>query len=280
MTAYAISFQPRRVLIASETLAYLPDRTAAPPLGFVLKVWTIPRLRAAIVARGQMSIALAAAARLMATPALETVEDAAEELPAILRRDTQDYCANYGIDRTVGLLELQLIGWSVPQQRMLRWGFSNVTDYDPQPFDGYGTIALPALPRSFVPKLPTVTKFPDLVRVIHAIDKFFVAEPALSCGARAGGEIIGTEITPDGIAWSHLHRFANYAEQATAGAAMMARIERGEIDVSRTLAEGLVPAGEMVDASAAPAVPPIPVPLSRQQRRAAERAERKGRRAA
>ena len=70
----------------------------------------------------------------------------------------------------------------------------------------------------------------------------------------------------------------------------MARINRGEMDVSRVVADGPVPLADAVDSatgkpltathSPMPTLFQHPAGLSRQQRRAQERADRKGRRVA
>jgi hypothetical protein len=106
---------------------------------------------------------------------------------------------------------------------------------------------------------------------------------------RIGGEIIATEVTPRGLSQRVIHRFADYTQHLRAGVAVSARILRGDMDVSRAVADGLVPVTDMVDPDSgdargdtsadvlefvSEAVPPARQ-LSRQQRRQAERAARK-----
>jgi hypothetical protein len=54
MTAYAISFARERVVVAADTVFYLPDRQAAPPriVGYGTKIHPLAHLRAAIFGRG------------------------------------------------------------------------------------------------------------------------------------------------------------------------------------------------------------------------------------
>jgi hypothetical protein len=63
-------------------------------------------------------------------------------------------------------------------------------------------------------------------------------------------------VTPHGISTRTLHRFADYEATRHASAATVARIVRGDLDVS--IADGLVPVTEMVDSRTGEPLKPPP----------------------
>jgi hypothetical protein len=80
VTAFAIDFRRNRVIVAGDTLAYVPDRTEARPLGYFSKIFPVAHLKAVLFCRGQMQIGAAAALWLSLSPNINTIEDAAAEL--------------------------------------------------------------------------------------------------------------------------------------------------------------------------------------------------------
>jgi hypothetical protein len=248
------------------------------PLGFGNKVLPIQHLKAVLFSRGQMQLTINAFAQILMLPQLRTIEDVAEALPAMLRKLTDMYCAQMGIPgrRSLSMLELTLAGWSEAKQRMQAFQYYNVSDYVPIS-NGDIPLALhtcPILPKQFVPATLKGSVRENLIALVKALGKSFEADPQYA-GCRVGGDVVETIITPDGISQQAVHRLAGYEQDAVAGAAVYARMERGDIDVQQAVREGLHgdAAGPAND-KAEPAPPPA-AQLSRQQRRAAQRAAAK-----
>jgi hypothetical protein len=251
MTAFAIDFRKTRATVAADTLGYIPDLHEVRPIGFINKILPLPHLKAVLVARGQQQILVQAWAGLYLVPQMLDVEDAAGALPAMLQFSTQTYCVEQGIQEDptgFGLLEVVLLGWSEREKRMRLWQFQNMQDY--QPHDAgeyYGLHILPTLPANYVPRVHNPATDRDLVRAVEAAGRYFVDHPELCCGARVGGEVVCTDLTPRGLTHRTLHRFADYEATRHAVAAIVAGIGRGDLDVSTAVRDGLVPADQMVD---------------------------------
>lgn len=287
MTAFAVRLEPRRLTVAGDTLAYVPDRHDARPLGFISKVIPLPQINAVLFSRGMYAVCVNAAAHLFLAPDIFSIEDAAERLPGILRQVTDSYAAQHEIEdhTALGMLELIIAGWSEQQQLMRLWYFANHDSYRPQEGTSMqGLNPFPRLPADFVPTLTGLADDDQLIAMVKGIGNAF-ADPALRMGgAHIGGEIVAYELTPGRMEMRTIYRFADYEQTRHAAAATVARIERGDLTVS--VADGLVPIAGAADASggkptrAAPARTPaasVAPGLSRQQRRAAERLARKGR---
>ena len=120
MTSYALGYSRKKVVVASDTLAYVPDIREVKPLGFVSKVLAIPHLNAVLFSRGQYEICVRAWAALMIPPTAKSVEDAAAALPEMLRSISIAYCDEHDIGdyRDVCLLELAFIGFSPAKGRI------------------------------------------------------------------------------------------------------------------------------------------------------------------
>jgi len=286
MTAFAVDFQRDRLVVAGDTLGYTPDRVEARPLGYIPKVIPLPHVRGVIFGRGMQAIVVRAAAYLMLSPALYTIEAAAEALPNALYEISEEYADQVGlIDwRSVGLLECVLAGWSEAEGRMRMWSFASYERYKPYADHGaanYGLLQFPRLPAKYAPCTDGMTRDESLVAIIEGAGQLFADPAAQMGGARVGGEVIAIEVRPHGMSQRTLYRFPDYEEMMHAGAATTGRFERGDLDVD--IAAGLVPIAEAVDAAtgkrvAQSVVPANDQPISRQQRRAAERAARKAER--
>lgn len=276
MTAYAISFEKTQATIASDTLCYVPNRQEARPLGFMSKVFVVPHLKCAILTRGIMQISAVAATRLNLSPQVRTIEDAAAVLPEMLMAETQRWADEQEIadPASLAIAEVALLGWSEAERRMVMYYGLNRDDYALQSDNGehYGLLSFPRLPEHDMPK-PAGNVDKQLVDIMLAEKKFFAAHPELMGGMILGGEVQAWTIEPAGISQRIIHKFEDYAQSAHAGAAITARILRGHEHVD--VESGLVPLNEAktADDMSTPAT-------SRQERRAAERAARKGRRAA
>lgn len=285
MTAYALFFKPARLIVASDTLGYIPSRTEVRPLGFLSKVFPLAHLKAVIFSRGQMQIPAHAAMCLGLDPAVHTIEAAAEALPEILTKVTEQYCAEQDIDDpdSLAIAEVVLAGWSEAERRCRVWYFFNGTGYEPQDDGGenYGLLALPGLP-----EMPQATGSLDkqLIAIMHAEQRYFDDNPDLMHGMRLGGEIQSWTIDREGISQRVIYRYPDYAETLHAGAAVAARIARGDEHVS--VADGLTPTAEAktaddVERDSARAADVAVSGGNRAERRRAEKAARKaGRRAA
>jgi hypothetical protein len=284
MTAFAIDFRRDRVSVAGDTLGYAPDRTEVKPLGFIPKILPLPHLKAVLFSRGQYQILVSAAAQLFLSPQIMTTEDAAEALPGMLQAATHQYAEQQGIGDpySVGLLEAALCGWSEAEQRMRIWQFLNYDGYAAQADSGseYGVLSFPRLPAAYMPRVTGDITDKHLVEVIQAAGRYFVDEPEANCGARVGGEVTRFEITPHGMAQRTIHRFPDYEQVRHASAAIAGRILRGDVDVSRVVADGLVPVADIVDSATGKPLAPKVASLAaaagnRADRRRAEAVARK-----
>ena len=287
MTAFAISFARDRVVVASDTLGYAPDRHEAKPLGFVSKIIPLPHIHAVLFGRGQMSIIYQAAVELMRAPNLFDVEDAALALPAALRTITAAYADDNDIEEwgTVGLAEVALAGWSDRGRRMRFFEFFNLKGYaleQDTAADLKGSVftTTPRLPPDRTPAVAGMNIDQALVALMRAERDFFADNSDLMGGAVIGGEIVAWQLDRD-AAISHrtLYRFPDYVQTKTAAAAVFSRLARGDIEIN--LNEALVPADEALDTAVAPPEPPANVVAvapgaTRAERRRAEKLARQG----
>ena len=97
MTALAIDIRRERLAVGSDTAGYLIADEIA-PLYYVSKVLAMPYLRAVLFGCGITAIGYKAAFDLMVSPQLLTIEAAAEALPDMLHRITEQYAAEMGIN--------------------------------------------------------------------------------------------------------------------------------------------------------------------------------------
>jgi hypothetical protein len=284
MTAFAIDFQRDRVTVAGDTLGYIPSRDDLRPLGFICKALPLPALKAVLFFRGQFEIAARAAMALTLSPHIISIEAAAAALPQCLTDISEIYADAHDLgDFTqIGLAEIVIAGWSEAEGRMRLWQFLSHEGYRGQDDGGaiYGVLAFPMLPQDYMPATQA-TGDARLVEIIQAQGRFFAENVAMVGPLRLGGEILSTEITPGGISTRTLYRFPDYEETRHAAAATVARLLRGEL--SARVADGLVPADEMVNTAtgkplkAAPAndLSPPERKLSPAERRRGEAAARR-----
>jgi hypothetical protein len=206
VTGYAINLTPRRVVIASDTAVFLPDR---PPrlIGFTSKVRPLAHLRAAIFARGMLKIARLAISMLELMPELATIEGVAEAMQRTLQIATERYCIDYGIDDPAEYLlaEVYLVGWSESARRMRLWYWANTDGYEPRHDGGtlYRTISIPQLPDAEMPARRGTLEA-QLVSVMKAVRRFYEAHPALGM---IGGEVELWSISRAWISMRSAHRF-------------------------------------------------------------------------
>jgi hypothetical protein len=238
--------------VASDSLGYAPDRRSVRPLGFIQKVLPLPRLPAVIFSRGQYEICVRAMTDLMHCANLRDASDAAEMLPEILRRATAVYCSAHGIPngRSVLLSEIMLAGWSPSKRQMRLWQFQNHNGYQPHEATQWagGLHAYPPVPDKFKPKLSSAQSLDaQLVAIVQGIGRCFEADPATWCGQHVGGEIRVTTVTPTGLSHRTVHKFASFEQDRAAAAAIVARFERGDVDATTVVRDGLVSADDVID---------------------------------
>jgi hypothetical protein len=248
VTAYAISFARERVVIAADTVFYLPDRQAAPPriLGYGTKVHPLAHLRAAIFGRGIGKLITETAGLVLMAPHLDSIERVAGTMPQMLRAVTGRYCRSAGIDdpSAYGMAEVYLVGWSEADRRMRFWVWGNIDDWHGFADDGSGTLyrmlAMPPLPDDEMPARRGSLDA-HLVAVMAAERRFFEARP--ECGVMVGGEVQAWQITRNGISQRVIHRFPDLGRPRDTG--LLARLASGAERIDMT--ERLFTAAEMRD---------------------------------
>ncbi len=249
MTAFAIDFQPQRLTIASDTLAYAVGEGFTRPLGFIDKVLPVTRLNAVIFNRGQFQICVQAQAYLALAVDLKSLEEAAQALPAALRQITAAYAAQIGLDDACSHLvaEISFAGWSETDQRMKVWQFVNTEDFAPHEYGPaqYGLMTAPALPRGDWPAMAGLSLERQLTELMKAERRLYEANPELVGHAIIGGEVRSLELTPEGMRTQTLHRFEDFEEIRHAGAAVAERINRG--DFNPNTAAAFTRADDVVD---------------------------------
>jgi hypothetical protein len=281
MSAFVIDFRQDRIIVATDTLAYAPDRHNVKPLGFISKVIPIPHLHCLIFGRGMAKIIFQAAVELMLSPNLADIEDAATALPDALRRITDAYADENQIDHwgEVGLADVNLVGWSERSRRMRIFVFENTQDAYACQTDSASNFlrTTPALPPHWTPKIDGLTLDQRLIALIKAERDLFDDERELACGAAIGGEVVAWKLEPSSISQRVLFRFPDYERVKNAAAAVFSRLLRGDYAVD--LNSALIPADEMVAGEdirkEAAEVAPLAPGASRAERRRAERVARK-----
>jgi hypothetical protein len=277
MTAFVIDIRRDRLSVGSDTCGYLVGEQIK-PVGFVSKVAAIPHLRAVLFGRGITAIGYRAAFDVMVSPQHQTLEAAAAALPGILRQITETYADEQGIDdhRELQVFEAVFGGYSLRDKRAKLWTYYNYRDnYEVEEFPegAVGTVIMPVLPPEFAlpPEAARLPLDKRMIAGMHAAKRYFDSNGA----AIVGGEINVTEATAAGVACRTIGRFADYAQTATASAAVAARYLRGEDDID--VRDGMVAVGDMVTADGSGAASGA----SRAERRRQEKLARKaGKRAA
>lgn len=282
MTAFIFDRRdPKRLLIASDTLGYTMSRNPK-PLGFAAKIVPIPHLRGALAGRGAMSINASTAAHLMLRADLVSFADVVDALPAILRGITEQYSEQQGIADPDSLMlsESLWCGWNDATDRCEIVAFRNFEGYRAVPDDGTaGVSCLPLITPEYIPKgLAQVPPEQALVALMQAMRRFLADHPEV-VPALVGGEIQITEVTAKGVASQIVHRFEDFETVRHAAAAVRGRIERGEdtIDIEAGVCrvDGMIDADQYVAAAAANTAAPSPGG-TRAERRRAEKAAKKG----
>lgn len=279
MTAFSLWYQKDRLIVCGDTLGYTPDRTEGRPMGFIDKVIPLPRFRAVIFSRGMYKIVAQAAVGLMLDPRITTLEGAAAALPVMLHQISEQYADEHDIEdySKLNICEVMLAGWSETAGRTALWQYLSVERYEmtDASIAPFGVLSVPNLSNARVQD-PQLSIDARLVETIKNIGQHF---RDTKDSARVGGEINAIEITANGMSFRTLYRFPDIDEMRHASAATLARVARGDLRVS--VADGLTPTADTVYTDRAEALrPAAAVPMSRQQRRAAEREAAKGRRAA
>jgi hypothetical protein len=244
LTAYAVYLARERVVVASDTAAFLPDRRAPRLLGHITKVLPLAHLRAAIFGRGMQMIITGAAGLVALSPNLDTIEKVAGAMPEALERATARYCLDAGIENhaAYGLVEACLAGWSETERRMRMWCWCNTEGWQPRDDDNgaqYGLVAMPRLPDTEMPPRRGSLDA-QLVAVMKAERQFFEANA--DWGVMVGGEVQAWDITRDGLRQRVIHRFPDYGRPHD-GADLLKRIMTGEEPFN--LADQLFPTSEM-----------------------------------
>lgn len=271
MTAYVFDRRdPKRLLIGSDTLGYTPGERPK-PLGFSGKVIPVPHLRGVLCGRGMMAIGVSAAAHLMAEPSVVTFVDVLEVLPPILTRCTADYAVQYYIPDPDSLMLYECIwaGWNDGEGRMEVVAFRNYEQYKPIRGDAKSTVsAIPELPREYVPANLAGAAPDRMIVELMKAERRYLAEHPDVVPAIIGGEVVITEITPNGISSRIVHQFEDFAQMRHAAAAVRGRILRGDDDVSF---DGICRVDDAIEDQPG---------MTRAERRRQEKLARKGRRAA
>jgi hypothetical protein len=296
MTAYFVDLTApkQRALIASDSLGYTVTGDRHRPLGFVDKIIACPARRGALIGAGIYDIHVAAGAALMGRPELMSFEDVIEALPGILRVETERLANERAID-TNGLMLFAggWVGWNDADGKFELVVFeSHKDDYAPQR-GAKGLIGIPNVPPAYVP--PGFNQIADpAVRAmagLRSIDRFLRDHAADFGMAPIGGEIVLSELRPDGIATRVVGRLDGFETLGEEIAETWNDVYAGNGDfsgvdlVNRTAGqEGALRKFEAIARRTAPAGDPTAPPigeLSRQQRRHAEKMARKaGKRAA
>ncbi len=276
MTAFVIDIRRDKLSVAADTCGYLVGEVIK-PVGFVSKVLAIPHLRAVLFGRGITAIGYRVGFDLMVSPQLQTIEAAAEALPGMLRRITEQYADEQGIEdhREIQIFEAAFGGYSERDKRAKLWTMYNYNgEYQPEEFPegAYGTVVMPVLPAEFAlpPAAAALPLDKRMVAGMQAAKRYFEANGA----AIVGGEVQITEATAAGVACRTVARFPDYAETANASAAVAARFLRGEDDID--VRDGLVAVADCITADGGAA----PVGNRADRRRAEKLARQAGKRAA
>jgi hypothetical protein len=236
MTGYVIHLDRNRLCVASDTLAYIGSDSR--PISFITKIFPLPNLRAVVFSRGQHQLVVQAVGALHLGYDIQSIEDAAEELPATLRHFSEIYAEDHelGDHRNFLMFGLYLAGWSERDRRMKLWYFENTRDYVPEErVDLPWVNTAPELPAALVP--PDVARLPwdkRSVACLKALRRYFAETP--DCGTSIGGEVDSWDLTPTGMTRRILHRFEDYEITRNAAAAGLARVLRGDFE---PLAESL-----------------------------------------
>lgn len=297
MTAFFIDLTaPRdRALIASDTLAYTVGGDGHAALGFTTKAIAFPHLRGAMIGAGLLDIHVRAAAHLMMQAEVLSFDAVIDTLPGILRAVTIDLAYERGIDDPDQLLLFQAgwVGFNEQAGQFELTLFSNYDGYVPRPNGGFTLVGIPNIPPSYLPPGFSSITSPEVraIAALRATRKFTEDHGA----APIGGEIMLTDVRLDGVSSRVVARFHDFAKSRDAVADTWqdvltgAHAGHGAIATTADLAAGKAKFEELCKAGAPPSSSTERLArqatggetLTRQQRRAAEKAARKaGRRAA
>lgn len=290
MTAFVFDQREpeKRLLIGSDTLAYTTHATPK-PAAFVSKVHPLPILRAAVCAQGMTIYAVNAAAALALREDVMDFDDAVLAMPPILREINNRVAVQYGIEEPDELMlcNVMLCGFSPKHGRALVYAYRNYEHFEPvEPDLKYkGMSSLPTLAANYLPT-GMAGKPPEkqIVACMVAMQQYIAENPHV-IPATIGGEIVLTEITPQGVSSRVAHQYADYAQTKAAASAVLARLVRGDDELPDIndwfkAADATEDEGDPYAAAAASAAAKQPSGLNRADRRRAEKLARKGRRAA
>jgi hypothetical protein len=286
----------KRALVASDSLAYTVTGDHHRPLGFASKTIPFAHLRGALIGSGLYEVQLGTAAALMRRPELISFDDVVEALPAILAAETEMVADHRGVEDAGALMLAAIgwVGWNDEAGKFELVTFENYKDdYTPQR-GASGLIGIPNVPPSYVP--PGFTQIADpVVRAmagLRAIGKFTRDEGREFGMPPLGGEIVVTDLRPDGIVTKLVGRLDGFEKLGEEIAATWNTVLGGNEDysgldlVNRTAdREQALRKFEAIARRTAsveqPSATRSVTGLSRQQRRAAEKeAEKLARKAA
>ena len=224
MTAYAIRHLADEFAVAADSLCYGPH---SEPYGFLCKLAALPTIRSVLFARGKVEITHGAVARLLLSPQVLTIEDAAEALPDILRTLTEQFAVELGLvgDPTkMRLCFFALAGWSEAENRARLYSFMSTENFEPL-FDAdrlYGTNVAPwpPVPAEFLPVPRAADTLDDqLIGVLHGVDRYCVENPAEADGTRLGGQITKVVINERQLTTTCIGAFPDWPAALAARAA-------------------------------------------------------------
>lgn len=264
MTGFVIDLLQKQLTVATDTMCYVGADSR--PLGFVAKILPLPTVQGVMFGRGQTDIALETFGILLRQYDLESIEEAAERLPEILRGATERYADDQGIEdhREFAMFGCCLAGVSKRDGKAKIWEFENVQDFEPRgPRTGPAVITLPALPQRYVPPgVKTMTQDRALVAIMRAMRNYFAETP--DARTALGGEIVAWTVAAAGMSYKALHRFEDFEETRRVAAVVRERVSNGDFEpVIETLAradqlrgpaanDALVDATAVATAEAAP----------------------------
>jgi len=226
MTAFVLQIGAKTATVAGDSLAYLVDRR---PIGTMSKILPLPQARTALIFRGQYSCIVAGWSALMEMLDLDSVEKVCDRLPAVLRDVAEQYCRSHGIGdyRSILFLEVAAIGFSAKTKGIKLAQFLNLDGFNAEwlPDGWQGTKYFPYVPE-YAPKAGSGSPDAQLVEGVIGLGRYLAQHDRI----KVGGEVIACEISAKGLESRILHRFSDYQSDRTAGAAIEARIMRGDYD--------------------------------------------------
>lgn len=195
MTGFAVDYRADRVSVASDSLCYDEDGV---PVGLSSKVHALPTLRCLMFSCGKVHLHSGAFAHMLLAPQVQTFEDASRELPAILNALTTQHDL-WPDDPAKDVHRLMLMGWSAAEGRMRAVQFNSSDAYAPHSefeLRYSGPLPWPHIPIEYLPLDRSADSLEvKSVNIVAALDKFCLDHPADVQNIRLAGPIVLTVLT-------------------------------------------------------------------------------------